>query len=285
MPIKIEEILDRIVIGTANFDSNYGLSKQKDSTDALLDCIWESKIKKLDLSDGYDFNIRHLNSSERKWSLQFKIQIDLKSPVESYRGKLEVILSQLNKSNLDRILIHNGDRLLEVWGLKVLEKIQRITPIGITFGLSLYELKNLYEVLKYELVRIVQFPSNVFDRRLDNARGYLNNNLRLSNVILQARSIFLQGLLVNPNFTPPVKIEFCKNLLSDWYSWNAFNKLSFTESALTEVLIYQKFDEITLGIDSVSHLREITSSVLRSPRFNLIETVPEILIDPRQWHK
>ena len=73
--------------------------------------------------------------------------------------------------------------------------------------------------------------------------------------------------------------------MSDWYSWNAFNKLSFTESALTEVLIYQKFDEITLGIDSVSHLREITSSVLRSPRFNLIETVPEILIDPRQWHK
>jgi hypothetical protein len=285
MPINIEQILDRIVIGTANFDSNYGLSKQKDSTDALLDCIWESKIKKLDLSNGYDFNIMHLNSSERKWSLQFKIQIDLKSPVESYRDKLEVILSQLNKSNLDRILIHNGDRLLEIWGLKVLEKIQRITPTEITFGLSLYDLKNLFEVLRYELVKIVQFPSNVFDRRLDNARGYPNNNLMLSNVILQARSIFLQGLLVNPNSSPPVKIEFCKNLLSDWYSWNAFNKLSVTESALTEVLIYQKFDEITLGIDSVSQLKEITSSVLRSPRFNLVETVPEVLIDPRQWHK
>ena len=44
-------------------------------------------------------------------------------------------------------------------------------------------------------------------------------------------------------------------------------------------------DHNTLGIDSVSQLKEITSSVLRSPRFNVIETVPEILIDPRQWYK
>ena len=54
MQNKVQSHLEKIFIGTANFNSQYGLVKNVENIDLLLDQIYRSGIKRLDMFQGRD---------------------------------------------------------------------------------------------------------------------------------------------------------------------------------------------------------------------------------------
>lgn len=283
MYIKIKNLLNKVFIGTANFNSQYGQTNNIEDTDLLLDQIYISGIKRLDMSNRYNFKLKDLKANDKDWLIQYKVQIDIDQPVNSFNEELQILFAGLRSETVNRLLIHNADQVIDNYGVKILEKLFRSVPSTTKFGVSLYETENLNLISDIEFVEIIQFPANVLDRRLEVMKS---NNLlsqKLSNKILQARSVFLQGLLLSDFTNFPTNLIAYKKILENWRDWNVLNDFNILESNLSEVLIHQKLSEITLGINSVDHLRELISSNLNIPRYNLSQEIPQKLIDPRKW--
>jgi hypothetical protein len=283
MQIKVQSHLDKIFIGTANFNSQYGLVKNIENIDILLDQIYRSGIKRLDMSNCYSFKLNDLEVSRQDWLIQYKIQIDTDRPVNSFNEELQILLARPSGEMINRILIHNADQVIDKHGIGVLDKFFRSIPSKTKFGVSLYETRNLNLVSGIDFIEVIQFPANVLDRRLEVFRSEATLKQKTSNKVLQARSVFLQGLLLN-NFTDfPTNLIPYKRIIENWLEWNVLNGLNLLESNLSEVLIHQRLNEVVLGIDSVDHLRELICSKLNVSRFNHSQEIPNELIDPRKW--
>lgn len=283
MQMKIKSLLSKVFIGTANFKSQYGLTKNMENVDLLLDQIYMSGIKKLDMSNRYVFKLNDLKESTREWIIQYKVQIDNDQPVNSFKKEVQYLFSQLNSKMVNRVLIHNSDQIIDNHGVKMLDKLFGFVPSTTKFGVSLYETRNLNLVSNVDFVEIIQFPANVFDRRLEVMKSDTIKCQKLFDKILQARSVFLQGLLLNNFANLPTNLIPHKQIIENWVNWNLLNGLDILESNLSEVLTHQKLDEIVLGINSVEHLRELIGASLRVPRFNHSQEIPNELIDPRKW--
>jgi aryl-alcohol dehydrogenase-like predicted oxidoreductase len=283
MSSTIDQYLGRIIIGTANFNSDYGLTRNTESAENLLSNIWALGIRRLDLSNKYSFGLKDLNSNNQKWRIQFKVSIDTNQSRESYYYELDNALSNTNGNRIERVLIHNGDEFLYRNDLKKLEEIFQMTPDNIQFGISLYESDHLEKIIKSNFVKVIQFPANIFDRRLANFKNNYKIFTDLNNKILQARSVFLQGLILNNYMAFPKNLIQFREYFDDWYLWNDQNKFKLLESSLTEVLSHQQLDEITIGIDSSDHLKQLATFGLIQKRYSIPLKIPDILIDPRKW--
>lgn len=283
MQVKVKSYLDKIFIGTANFNSQYGLVKNIENIDLLLNQIYRSGIKRLDMSNRYSFKLNDLEGSKKGWLIQYKIQIDIDRPENSFNEELQFLLSSTSSKKINRILIHNADMVIGKHGTGILDKFFRSIPPSIKFGASLYETRNVNLVSEIDFIEIIQFPANVLDRRLEKLKNETRLNQKNSKKILQARSVFLQGLLLN-NFSGfPTNLIPHKKIIENWLDWNDLNGLNLLESNLSEVLIHQNLNEIVLGINSVNHLSELLGSKLNVSRYNYSQEVPNELIDPRKW--
>jgi len=278
-------ILNSICIGTANFNSHYGLTKNRDNVDKLLTNIWALGITKLDLSNKYIFGLKDLKNDKQNWQVQLKIHVDISQPEESYKRELSYAFLNLNTNNIDRILIHNGDEFLYKNDISELNQLFQMTPSNVKFGISLYDLPNLYKVIDSNFVKIIQFPANIFDRRLARIKDNSQHLININHKILQARSIFLQGLILNNYSSFPRNLILHKKIFENWYLWNNQNNFDLLESSLAEVLNHQKIDEVTIGIDSIDHLKQLITINLNQSRYTIPESIPDILIDPRKWKK
>lgn len=283
MQIEVQSHLDKIFIGTANFNSQYGQVKNIENIDLLLDQIYRSGIKRLDMSNRYSFKLNDLEVSRQDWLIQYKIQIDTDRPVNSFNEELQILFARPSGEMISRILIHNGDQVIDKYGIGVLDKFFRSIPSKTKFGVSLYETRNVILVSDLDFIEVIQFPANVLDRRLEVLRSEATLKQKTSNKVLQARSVFLQGLLLNNLIDFPTNLIPYKRVIENWLEWNVLNGLNPLESNLSEVLIHQRLNEVVLGINSVDHLIELIGSKLNVPRFNHSREVPMKLIDPRKW--
>lgn len=283
MQVKVKSHLDKIFIGTANFNSQYGLVKNIENIDLLLNQIYRSGIKRLDMSNRYSFKLNDLKVSNQGWLIQYKIQIDIDRPENSFNEELQLLLSSPSVKMINRIMIHNADMVIDKHGIGIFDKLFRSIPPTIKFGVSLYEIKNVKLVSGIDFIEVIQFPANVLDRRLEELRSEALLDQKISNKVLQARSVFLQGLLLN-NFSGfPTNLIPYKKIIENWIDWNVLNGLNLVESNLSEVLIHQNLNEIVLGINSVNHLRELIGSKLNVSRYNYLQGIPSEIIDPRKW--
>jgi hypothetical protein len=235
------------------------------------------------MSNRYSFKLNDLEVSKQDWLIQYKIQIDTDRPVNSFNEELKILFSSPSGEMINRIMIHNADQVVDKHGIKIFDKFFRSIPSTIKFGVSLYETKNVNLVSGIDFIEVIQFPANVLDRRLEVLRNEATLNQKTSSKVLQARSIFLQGLLLNNVSDFPTNLIPYKEIINNWLDWNVLNGLNLLESNLSEVLIHQELNEIVLGINSVDHLKELMSSKLNVSRFNHSQEIPNELIDPRKW--
>jgi aryl-alcohol dehydrogenase-like predicted oxidoreductase len=112
--------------------------------------------------------------------------------------------------------------------------------------------------------------------------------LMTAGVSLQARSIFLQGLLLMPADQQPA-------YFTEWYAlFESFSRVAHEQEvsmlslALNFVNEHRAVDKLVLGVNSLDHVREIYLS-LNTPGIQLdpnqISAVSDLrLIDPRLWN-
>ena len=106
-------------------------------------------------------------------------------------------LEKLNQKNIYGLLIHRSTDLLKEGGEKLIRKLKELKEKDLVrkIGISIYDPKILSQIYKLFIPDIVQLPINVFNQE-SILEGYLGE-MKEKNIEVHARSIFLQGLLLN----------------------------------------------------------------------------------------
>ena len=285
----------KIVIGTANFNQNYGLinSKIKNSNEVkkILDYCRKKKINYLDTSFSYNLSnefIKKLNFEN------FRIITKIKLPkkrtkffIENLEKKIKKELKLYKINKFYAILLHDSKDVKSKYGNEFLKKIMNIKKIGLVdkIGISVYETSELDLILKKFRPDIVQFPVSIIDRRFLNKKLILK--LKKMNIKIQARSIFLQGLLLkNPNKIKSLKYnKKLYEMITSLFNWCKNKNLDLKEACLIFIKNQKNIEFLTIGIESLIQLKQNITILQNDKNFDLsrFASNDKKIIDPRKW--
>ena len=285
----------KIVIGTANFNQNYGLINSKiknlNEVKKILDYCRKKKINYLDTSFSYNLSnefIKKLNFEN------FRIITKIKLPkkrtkffIENLEKKIKKELKLYKINKFYAILLHDSKDVKSKYGNEFLKKIMNIKKIGLVdkIGISVYETSELDLILKRFRPDIVQFPVSIIDRRFLNKKLILK--LKKMNIKIQARSIFLQGLLLkNPNKIKSLKYnKKLYEMITSLFNWCKNKNLDLKEACLIFIKNQKNIEFLTIGIESLIQLKQNIASLQNDKNFDLsrFASNDKKIIDPRKW--
>ena len=227
------------------------------------------------------------NLNLKKWNIITKLNYNDnqdKDYLKKFKKKLKIrkiygILIHLNKT--EEILKKKNKifykELIKLKKEKIVKKI----------GFSIYTLKDLDLVLSNFKVDIIQCPINIFDKRFE--KSGLLKKVKKKNIELHARSIFLQGLLLQNTKNIPKRFNNYKNLFKKWDAYLQKQKVNKLEACLYYVSKIKEIDKITIGVDNFDQFKNIFLAIrkiekLKLPDFKL-KNISKYnnLIDPRAW--
>ena len=104
---------------------------------------------------------------------------------------------------------------------------------------------------------------------------------------INARSVFLQGLLLLPPNKRPTKFSSFNSTWSEWSRWIDEIKLTPLQACLGYVLGVDQVAKVVVGIDSIRQLKEILAvSPLRLSNLPSWEQpLDKNLINPSRWNQ
>ena len=289
--------MKKIILGTAQFSGNYGITKKDDylsqnEAHKILKTLLTKKLRHLDTSIDYENSLNKINSFNfNNWQITTKMdpkKLDFSSEQNLYlsvENQIKLIKQNSSIKTIKNLLIRNSDMILTTKGkilYKVLKKIKK-NKLIINFGYSIYSFKNLEKIIINFKPDLIQCPYNVFDRRIENIK--IKNILKKKKIKVQARSIFLQGILLKKTNQLPKFFLKWKNLFLNFENLTKINKLSPLSLCFNFVNNNKDIDEIVIGVQNNKELKEIFDIKLKrkiSIRKELFK--PSLkLIDPTKW--
>ena len=110
---------------------------------------------------------------------------------------LSKTLKDLKVKKLYGLLVHDTSDILKN-NKELLNIILKSKKIGLVskVGISVYDVNEVNQVLKFWKPDIIQLPINIFDQRF--LKKNLLKKLKRKKIEIHARSCFLQGLLLEP---------------------------------------------------------------------------------------
>jgi aryl-alcohol dehydrogenase-like predicted oxidoreductase len=281
--------INKFILGTVQFGLDYGINNVAGQTSLnevkhILSVCKECGILKLDTSQAYG------NSEQVLGKLaDDKFQIISKYPKGnlSVKKAFENSLNRLNREKLYAYLIHHFNFFMEqpsVWEqMKVLKRNKSVEKIGF----SIYTTAELeYLFAKNIDFDIIQFPYNIFDRSFE---PYLKD-LKLKNVEVHVRSIFLQGLFFKNPDDLPEKLMPLSPYLRDIINFCKGKNISIEELALNAVIHNNYIDGVLIGIDNHAQLLRNVKSILPGYTIDMKSFVNSIniketdLLKPVNWN-
>lgn len=254
-------------IGTANFTNHYGTYKktkiERDQHEALLAVAWDSGFRNIDTAISYKGAHKLLSNLEnfisRNWNITTKLpkldeglkEQEIFSDVNSL---IQESLNTLKAEKIHAVLIH--DPLIESKpkALKsILRALESAHHKGFIdhYGLSLYSPISSSFVNDYKVKHkgiIIQGPMNIFDRRMEDY--VLQDN---KNITFEARSIFLQGMLLNFD-TFKKYLGDCEEI-NKFERWLDLKKLNPLQACISFAK-FSKAKKIITGFSNIYELQE-----------------------------
>lgn len=288
--MKKSEFKKRIVIGSANFDQKYGIAEnqinQKEIS-RIINFAISSNLFIIDTAQAYLKTNKIFKNIDRRFKFITKIKLDKQFMSLQFCKKiLKSHLLNFKNFKIQTLLIHDIKILYTKFGPTIfrnfllLKKKKYFKEIGV----SIYDPKCLSYLTSRYKIDVVQCPYNVLDKRIINS-GWLKR-LKKKKIQVHARSIFLQGLLVNNNLHKDKYFKKWQNIFSKWFKYLVKNNISPIQYCINDVL-KNDFDKIIIGINTKDNLKEILNfkSLNKNFKFINLETNNLNLIDPRKWKK
>ena len=284
----------KLALGTAQFGLSYGVANQNGQVDLEAG----RKIVRMAAASGIDTidtAIAYGESEQRLGEIgvgDFKIITKLPAiPAECVNipawvsQNLTASLQRMGLSKLDGVLLHQPSQLLEKRGQEIYDALLQVQSAGLVnkIGVSIYEPKELADLMSRFSIDIVQAPFSILDQRLRTS-GWLDKLAQL-NVELHVRSIFLQGLLLMNKTNRPQKFDRWNTFWIQWHTYLMTSGYSALRACLAFVLSEKKIHRIVVGFESLTQLEEC----LRATNEDLTSSVPiptcddVELADPRGW--
>lgn len=274
-----------IILGTANFNSFYGLRKKKINKSKIKEVTKYLILKKINRLDTALVYNNEVYNSKKIFLIDTKINFDVnfKNKINyfhSLKKKLKKDLTKYSIKSFNTVYIHNihdfkSQNSFEIifQNLNKFKKQKVCKKIGISF----YETKNFKRIIKIIKPDVVQIPINIIDRRFEKFLIFLKKK----NIEVVARSIFLQGILLEEG------LEFKKKFLifDQIDKWIKINKTDPLNMCISYIKSLSNLDAFIVGIDNLIQLKAIIKAK-KNKRITFprkIKSNNMKLIDPRKW--
>lgn len=279
--------MPRLVIGTAQWGSDYGVTNHSgqlsDATVAqILDGMNKSLIQDLDTAAAYgnaESRIAQLVPS----SVRIQTKISGKDPgTQSIIGRLSESLTLLNRSFVHSVLIHDWCTLTSVERDSAVRQLEQAQAENLThkIGISIYEVSELIPASQlFQGQFVSQIPINILDQR------FVHEHQNYPLVEFQARSIFLQGLLLDRtgNFSQHPDLMLAKTFSKE-------NGISPLQAILIFISQQDWLESVVIAPTALIELQEIQQVWEKIPTMGLslhfenLQSHDDHLIDPRTWN-
>ena len=284
----------RIALGTAQFGLSYGATNNKgivseSEISKILNYARNNGIFTIDTASAYGESERNLGNADIDL---YTFQVITKTPPKLQSKEVEMhFRKSLDNLKLDKIyglMLHRAEDILSdvngnIWGeLNNLKKHNLVEKIGV----SVYNEAEINQILEKYEIDLIQLPINVLDQRL--LKSDILKRIKDKNIEIHARSIFLQGILLEkPNALPEYFVPF-KDSLKKWHKFLEKYSLTPIEGALNFAYSLGILDYIVLGVTSLDNLQEITNAFDKVKSFPNIDyysfaSSDEALINPSLW--
>ncbi len=273
-----------ICIGTAQIGSKYGVTNSKEfdlkTVDKFLSLALRDKNNFIDTA--HDYNSEKIIGKYKKLH-KFNVisKISLSKIIineKNIEKKINKILNNLKLKKIYALLIHDSFlftknelkyilKLLSNYNSKYFQKI----------GISIYDPRDYLRFKNINEINIIQFPLNVLDQRFIK----LLDDMKKKNIETHARSIFLQGKLIEDH--PSTFADL--NMVNNYVKKNKFTKLDFSIKFIKNL---ENIDKIVCGFNSIQQYKEVIKSYNKQnikPKINysVFKSNNRLLIDPRKW--
>lgn len=289
-------ISSKLVIGTAQFGMQYGISNRAGQTSEpevfeILTLAKSAGVDTLDTAIAYGDSERVLGRlGVAGWKVVSKIPAtpDGVRDIDGWlRSEVEMSLERLGIDRLHGLLLHDAEQLTGSCGEQIARSLEQISRERLAnhVGISIYDPERLPAYLEIFEPGLVQAPLNLLDRRLIES-GWLME-LNDLGVEVHARSCFLQGLLLMSPDERPLKFTQFADFFAVWDNWVQDSGLSPISACLQFCLQQNQIHKVVVGVECRTQLQEILCSA-DSPLPSLPEwpRAPEAaLINPSFWNK
>ena len=283
----------KFYLGAAQFGQEYGVTntKQLDFAEIEKICSFalKNKIKDIDTSPMYNSSEKLIGSLSANFRLTTKIptfnssHLTYKSWIEK---SIQTSLKNLKAQSLEGLLFHNMNDFNERFDKNCIAFIQSLKLSGVIkkVGFSIYDEVELINGVKKLIPDVIQVPYSIFDRRIESYP--LITQLKENRTEIIGRSIFLQGLLVNPAFDYKNLFGKKSSVFKEWYMSCYQHRISPINACMSFILDSDFIDSFVVGASSKKDLSEITKAYSNDCMSNKIafEQINDLsIIDPRNW--
>jgi aryl-alcohol dehydrogenase-like predicted oxidoreductase len=258
----------KLALGTAQFGLAYGIASPQPQlahaeAKAIVDYAAGQGMIFLDTAMGYgDSEARLGEIGVDAWKVISKLpEVPDGENVETWvTNAVMSSLEKLKVPSLYGLLLHRPEQLLGYRGPEIHAALQRLKDKGLVekTGVSIYQPSELEGIFSVGDVDLVQAPINVLDRRLITS-GWLER-LADNGVEVHARSVFLQGLLLMSTDQRPEKFNRWSSLWKHYDAWITAAGLSPLQACLAYVSAIPEIQQVVVGVNSLSHIKEILQS-------------------------
>ena len=260
--------MSKLSIGTAKFDyDGYGLSsfnKDRDLEIFFKTCN-KLDVNKFDTSPRYGESEKLIGKylySNKNNFISTKIdQINLKDSISTIdkhmNSSIENSLKNLGVEKINLCYLHENQ--LEIISNKdVLRSLRGLKENGLVknIGASIYSIEELDYVISSRLYDWVQIPVNILDTSFYN---YIID--KSSNINIAARSLFLQGNLINKNSILMKNYTELESLLNDISNISLDIGIDLADLMVSYINSLNRIDQIIIGTTSKKNLESIVESL------------------------
>lgn len=288
--------MNKIILGSAQLIKSYGISNSKITTEQnffkLLDNCVKQGIKIIDTSDSYG-NAHEIIGKYKKYKFKiitkyyFKNKMNKKYYEKTIKKNLVKTKATIGYHKLHAVLIHNIHQLDKNSLRLISNLLTQIKKKGLInkVGISIYNKEDLKKITNFKLIDILQVPINVLDRTF--AKKNFLNIIKLNNIELHGRSIFLQGLLLmNPiQIKKSIKLPNY-NIFKKWHNHTKKSLENKILTCLNFVLKIRQLDYCVVGFNSSKQLDTLMKLISKDKLYfepNL-KTQNKKIINPQNWN-
>ena len=277
----------KLAIGTVQFGLDYGITNHSgqvaiDEVKDILDYAKTNNIDTLDTAARYGNSEQVLGEVGVDNYRIITKSTPLKNGVDGVIKGFHQSLDNLNIGQVDGLLIHNIDDVKDKRFGDLFHKLNELKEEGLInkIGFSTYTPDQVDFLLENFDFDLIQVPFNIFDTRL--IEGGQLQALKKRNIEIHARSIFLQGVLLDFDNLSSYFSRW-KKQFDEYQGTVEKSGLSLLEYALNFTLNVQEIDKILVGVNSADQLKEIVQAKKKQSSLSAFPINDISLLNPGLW--
>jgi aryl-alcohol dehydrogenase-like predicted oxidoreductase len=294
-----EEGANRLALGSAQLGDAYGIANRQgqlsyEETAAILEMAIGAGVRCFDTAAGYGEAELRIGRYLREHPGGREVNVITKLPVGDARDEVALRAAVAERSKRlgvvpAGVLLHDPEQLAN-WQGALGAALQACRAEGAVkaIGVSVYHPEQFAEALAVPGLDIIQAPSNVLDRRLEQM-GLLEQ-ARQQGIHVMLRSVFLQGLLLLDLDRCPPALGFALPRLRRWHEVCDRHRVDPVTAALRFVMQRVASATIVVGCESKKQLSQLLEAAnapdLPADLLGELEglaTSDTALLDPTRW--